>query len=513
MISEELKRELDNADPDAPREAKFDFSDEFQAEILSSILFDEQICKNAVSIIQEIDPFLNEIHGWIWSKVREFSSKTTLDATFCTPMRSFIKECLRNKIEGMSAGKAHWDGFGTALLDGHWFVPGLSSREMYSESMIAWVKRTLRMQACMKYAEDPTYDLAKRIAEIEAICPKGKPVFQRWSQVKAIAETQVEDWWIKDWAEFGSLVGLTGLPFSGKSLLITDIIGAMVNGRQWAGMEVKKCPVLLCDLENKERILVRRLNLALEGNEGDMEELIYRLDPTTAPRPLKMDWIKATIGELKKVIGEIGEKGVMVIDTFRSAFAGAYESEKDETDMTNILYPLQAVAKETGWCVIVLHHNAKYSNDYSGSTAIAGAMDFLWNWQANKETMEGKLIMSGVRGDKREDLVFQFSLRTQRNHFVGTAGELFAIKKEAEQDDKIASLLKHLPTDPMNAVDAKALVAASGLSRKTVDGYLTVAINKGLAVRVGNGDRFQPYGYYLAGKGTQLLTIEKLLGK
>ena len=41
--------------------------------------------------------------------------------------------------------------------------------------------------------------------------------------------TQKADWIIKGWAEFGCLHAVTGLPFSGKSMTIADILAAMVR--------------------------------------------------------------------------------------------------------------------------------------------------------------------------------------------------------------------------------------------------------------------------------------------
>jgi hypothetical protein len=92
-------------------------------------------------------------------------------------------------------------------------------------------------------------------------------------------------------------------------------------------------PFILFDLENKERILVKRIRRALDGNPGDIENLFHRIDPISVPRPLTAEFIRAAIAMLRERIGQIADRGLVVIDTMRTAKAGSGKKENDEDDM------------------------------------------------------------------------------------------------------------------------------------------------------------------------------------
>ena len=247
---------------------------------------------------------------------------------------------------------------------------------------------------------------------------KDKPIkFRKWSELKNIAETQQEDWFIKGWSEFGTLTLFTGLPFSGKSTIISNLISSIANEKDFYSLAIQKCPILLFDFENKERILVNRIKKELDGNEGDIENLLYNVSREDCPRPLTIEHTEKCIELLSQQIEVIGKKGLLIIDTMRSAFAGGTYIENDPQSMINLLVPLKDLAYKTNWTIIVLHHNAKGSNKYSGSTAIAAVPDFLWNWTTDKVTGVGELSSEG-RGDVMPNLNFQYNMENQRLQLI-----------------------------------------------------------------------------------------------
>jgi hypothetical protein len=268
--------------------------------------------------------------------------------------------------------------------------------------------------------------------------------FTSWKEDCEAASLQEDNPFWGGMAEFGDLVGLTSLPFGGKSMLIAEMIAAIVTTGEFCGMPIAKCPIVLFDMENKPKTRTNRIKRALGDNEGDIEDL-YHFIGSEAPRPLTHDFIQESIDIMKTKMGDIGERGVLIVDTMRSAFQ---QDDNDMKEMQDLLYPLQTIAKETGWCIIVLHHNAKYSNSYSGSTQIAGALDQLWNWIPDKIKKTGKLSWEG-RGDIcQEDLEFRFDTSLNRLIFVGTAAETNRIRKEMVNDNKLVEdLLQHCDTE------------------------------------------------------------------
>ena len=240
-----------------------------------------------------------------------------------------------------------------------------------------------------------------------------------WSDMKAEAATQNEDWLIKDWLEFGSVAMLNGDPFSGKSCIVAELIASISKYREFGNYEVPCCPIMLIDLENKTKKIVTRLLRCLEGDETSLDGKIARSNfqedflPLT---PAKIETIiKATMPHFANREHLFSTmKPFVIVDTLRSAFQ---ESEMDSDQMKNLLYPLQRVAQRTDAAILILHHRPKNGAAYSGQTSIAGALDFQWMWQSDRETRIGNLSLIGTRGDIQPPMRF---LLNERNRNVFT---------------------------------------------------------------------------------------------
>ena len=331
--------------------------------------------------------------------------------------------------------------------------------------------------------------------------PNGKPKvkFEKWSETKTLASTQTADWIIEGWLEYGCLHAITGLPFSGKSMTVVDILAAMARGKPWCGKEVTPCPFILLDLENKERILVKRMNRALEGDEGRMEELYLRVNPDDLPAvPVPMTYVADCI----EAAG--APKGLMVIDTMRTAFQA---DSNDEKEMLQLLTPLKLIAKRTGWAIVVLHHNAKATNRYSGNTAFAGVLDYMWNW--TRDGYAAELSLEG-RDDAVEPLCFQFDVDEQRNVFQGTKGESLAANRQEKSDLDLCQVLRHLPDSP-NGWTVAQVMTLSCVKKWRCRDLLTRAVNAKCAVKVGLGSIGNPSTYYRTPAGKTL--VDKYAGK
>lgn len=249
--------------------------------------------------------------------------------------------------------------------------------------------------------EEKEINLRKLLIELNKIetTAKKDPILEGYNEVKFIADNQNEDWLVQGWAEFGCLHLLTGLPFGGKSTLVAEFIASICNNNtNMCGLPCQQVPIILFDYENKERILMKRINRALEGVTIGAEQFFHRLAPDSLMRPLTIDYIKTAV---KKVTDG---KCCIIIDTLRSAFG---LDELSPVDIYNALVPLKSLANDLNAVIVVLHHNAKYSNTYSGTTALAGAVDYLWNCQKNVDTQVTTLKWEG-RGDVMPDASFNY---------------------------------------------------------------------------------------------------------
>ena len=183
-------------------------------------------------------------------------------------------------------------------------------------------------------------------ANTTALIPQPSTIeLRKYSQLKAIAATQTEDWLIDKWAEFGTLLFHTSLPFGGKSTLWAWIMAAIAKNEPWAGLTTQSVPIVLFDFENKERITVARLEKYLRGNEGRLEELLYAVNHQTITYPLTDATIASILDAIQPAIEAAGGKCLVLIDTLRSAFVGEDYDEVDPSSMVKLLRPLQQVAK------------------------------------------------------------------------------------------------------------------------------------------------------------------------
>jgi RecA-family ATPase len=339
-----------------------------------------------------------------------------------------------------------------------------------------------------------------------------KPItFETWDQTCTIAANQKEDWLIPHWAECGCLHILTGLPFSGKSSIVAEIVACMATGIPFCDMQVQQVPLLVLDLENKERIIVKRIKNALGGDHGDLKRLWHRVNPVHIARPLTNSYLRTCIEAVKQTTGT--DKGLVVIDTMRSAFAGSGKKENDNDDMGAILYPLQALAQQTNWAVLVLHHNNKSSGHFSGAGVIAGAADYLWNWTSDKAKLTGELAMDGGRDDHQYPLQFRYDMDTQRNIFLGKSTERLATEAKEKHDQTLAPWLSLLPSDPDKAVDKDYLRTEALKAKlldplvqvkahiKTVERRMQEGINSQYVGFVGGGGRSDRYRFHLTQTG------------
>jgi len=338
---------------------------------------------------------------------------------------------------------------------------------------------------------------------------------ETWNETCAIADAQVEDWLLPGWCEFGCTHILSGLPFSGKSSIVTELLAAIAQGRDFAGLPVQQVPFILLDLENKERILVKRLRRALADDEGRIGELYSRVNPVDIKRPVKPEFVGQCIKGVRERIS--APKGLVVIDTLRSAFGA---DELSPQDIYNLIIPFKRLAEATHWAVVILHHNAKYSNKYSGNTAIAGAVDYLWNWTKDAHKMTGTMEWEG-RDDVQSSLEFRFDMECQRNVFVGTTGE---IKKQEKEDANEAAIGQVLQYVPDSIYDAKAMEDLYStvqehrpdMKERTIKRRITNAYEQNLCLRTGNGKRGNPHLYYLSKAGLEIVSKVKglaLLGE
>ena len=300
----------------------------------------------------------------------------------------------------------------------------------FEKHIIEWGKdKPDRLQYCVGQVVD----------HIQAKPTKIK--FETWEETCAIADSQIDDWLIPDWAEFGACHLISGREKAGKSSIIADIIADMSTGKEWAGKQITPSPFILLDFENREKVIIRRIRAALGEDQGRIAELYRRIPPKQIPRPITPKYIVNCIDTLKRQIDNIGtNKCVVFADTFRSAFLGTKGKENDNDDMRDLLYPFTELAHEYCLALFILHHDTKSGAGYAGAGAIGGCVDHIWHWESSPSTFEGKLSLMG-RGDPQYPMLFKYDFDLRRNIYCGDSAE---VKDQKAKERKRVAMLEWL---------------------------------------------------------------------
>ena len=223
------------------------------------------------------------------------------------------------------------------------------------------------------------------------------------------------------------------------------------------------------------------------------------MDHTTIEYPLTDKAIGGILDAIQPAIEAAGGKCLVLIDTLRSAFVGEDYDERDESSMVKLLRPLQRLAKKHNACVVVLHHNAKHSDAYSGSTAIAAVADTLWNWKSNKVALTGELIMEGTRGDSQYPITFAYRMDDQRYYYLGSKGE----QNQAEEDKRLYHVIKYL--DGPQPRTLNELVEPTGKNTAAITRAISDAYEAHYVTRLGKGTKASAFQYALTDSGREII--------
>jgi hypothetical protein len=186
-----------------------------------------------------------------------------------------------------------------------------------------------------------------------------------------------KEWIIENVIGAGDLAMVYGLPGTGKTFIVIDLIFAACLGQQFA-MRFN---------------VARPLNVAYAVGEGvsglpmrfAAAAAFYGVDKLTSltfvdNTPQLFDGkisttIQAFVGQWQRAqaAGKKDKLDVLVIDTLHTATAGA--DENSSQDMGIVLAAAKYAARELGCAVILVHHTNKNGTAERGSSSLRGAMD------------------------------------------------------------------------------------------------------------------------------------------
>lgn len=193
---------------------------------------------------------------------------------------------------------------------------------------------------------------------------------------------------------------VSGLPGTGKSVIVTDAACHVATGREWHGHRVKQGLVVYVAAERKK--LTERRMMAFRKHHGvhDVPLLVIggRLDFTSSLKDAK-DLIAA----IKEAELETGLTCVwVIIDTLTRVFgAGDQNASKD---MSRFVQSCDEILAETSAHVTAIHHSAWSGERGKGAIDLDGAVDASF---MVKKSAGGKykLVCDGTNDGEEGDVV------------------------------------------------------------------------------------------------------------
>ncbi|TJV27674.1 MAG: AAA family ATPase, partial [Mesorhizobium sp.] len=216
-----------------------------------------------------------------------------------------------------------------------------------------------------------------------------------------IKEGEPKETFIKGVFGAGELTTVSGLPGTGKSVIVTDMACHVAAAMEWHGRKVKHGLVVYVAAERKK--LTERRMMAFRKHHGIADQI-----------PLlviggRLDFTKGDLKDARELIQlireaeiECGSKCVwVIIDTLTRVFgAGDQNASKD---MSKFVQSCDEVLTETKAHVTAIHHSAWSGERGKGAIDLDGAVDA--SFMVKKDHGKYKLVCDGTNDGEEGDIL------------------------------------------------------------------------------------------------------------
>lgn len=246
-----------------------------------------------------------------------------------------------------------------------------------------------------KAAIAPTPELANMDAQAT---PKKRERFElTWFD--QIEEGKPKEEFIKKVLGESEFTTISGLPGTGKSVIVTDMACHVAKGMDWHGRKVRQGLVIYVAAERKKLTERRMMAFRKKHDVHDVPLLVIggRLDFTK-----DLNDAKALIGAIKEAEEATEMKCVwVIIDTLTRVFgAGDQNASKD---MSRFVQSCDEILAETKAHVTAIHHSAWSGERGKGAIDLDGAVDA--SFMVKKEHGKYKLVCDGTNDGEEGDIL------------------------------------------------------------------------------------------------------------
>ena len=256
---------------------------------------------------------------------------------------------------------------------------------------------------------------------------------------KLVDNIRKPDWVIEDVCEKDSVIDIYGAPKSGKSFVAVDMALNITLGRDWHGHKTVKHPVIYLAGEGLRGIArrVKAWEHYYEANTNNADLFIS----DRGVRFLDQKDHKLLIDHIYEIHDEIGEVGMIFVDTLARNFGAGNENSTE--DMNLFIERVDDLKNTFKSCIVLVHHTGHNANGRArGSSVLPAAVDAEFAVKRQKdddEDMQLEFTQTLVKDGKNiKPIYFKFQEIALPGHDDITSGVLIETEKERMfVDDKV----------------------------------------------------------------------------
>jgi 5S rRNA maturation endonuclease (ribonuclease M5) len=283
------------------------------------------------------------------------------------------------------------------------------------------------------------------------------------------------EWVLEDYLPEGGLVLIAGKPKEGKTTLTYELAVKVARGLPFLNRATQPVGVLILGLEEHPRDM--RLRLRSLGADDTLTNL-FVFSGSLSPTP-------DTFEQLKRFILDKSIR-LVVVDTL-----GVFWNVRDENDAAEVqraIKPFLTLARESGACVLLIHHARKsegqHGDEIRGSGALFAAVDVALILKRHEVQTQRKLNANSRYPETPTDMILDL---TDAGYVL--LGDPAQLNRQAKREKMKAALTT-------NSETAKVLAQRAGVSLRDAQRLLDDLAEHDTEVeRKGKGRKGDPYHY------------------
>ena len=373
-----------------------------------------------------------------------------------------------------------------------WVLPQLSVPALHAPHHARLVKQLAQRRRTRAIGQDliegklTSADAQAMLATLsETEVPEGLPTITALEFCQQVPEEP--DWILEGYLARGVITELDAKIKAGKTHLATDLVRAVLAGKEFIGRKTLLTPVLYLTEERETTFRAALTRVGLDQTDG--LHLVFR-------HQISLAW--KSVGRAAVARATYHGIGLVVIDTLSDWSGIKADEENDAGAALTAMRPVQEMAA-AGLAVLVLRHERKSGGEVGdsarGSSAFGGAADILLSLKKDPAGgQDNRRILEAV--GRLEGWVPKLVIEMTGGHYrsLGTSTQVEAQRAR----DFLASAL---PTHADQALGEEELLAqAEGeLTRSTLKRVMKDLLNDGSLKRAkGAGSASsRAYGFWL----------------